>query len=523
MSARPLEQTAIALEWVHGANTSMINGVIDLKNDTSDKFFYTSAHTGIIYDANNNTQTLLSGHRHTITAVAATTDKNFIATADTGPQSALIVWDAHTAAPNFTKFNPHPNGICACAFSQNGQYLVTLSSDPVDQILAIWAWNTADGQEPEPTTIVKIPIPEQMKVVHFNPRDDSQLITNGEHSIIFWQWNQASDELSYYTPPVTARDLKKPIGHLIYSCYLPDNDDVILSTSEGSIIHIVRDPFAAHQGLEAEHKPIKVISLHKSAVTTLEIHNNYIVTGGADGFVKFFDFEFRLIAWFEDIKAGPITSISFANTNNPINKEQFSCQPFIVATSNAAVLRLTDAVYHAISGNNQPQILLRNHTGKVQAMAVNPNDGRLVTGSDLGELIQWDLVTHAATNRATFDNCRSITALQYDPNEDFLAVGFSNGSIFVVTTENFDNVYHQRIAKNVAITAIRYSSDSSFLACTLEDNTLALFRSLDKLSPTTPMMSQAQDDGGVQMTTIQQEMKKWEYVGRHRSHWDKRR
>lgn len=520
MSARPLEQTAIALEWVHGANTSMINGVIDLKNDNTDKFFYASAHTGIIFDCTNNTQTLLSGHRHTITAVAASVDKNYIATADTGSQSALIIWDAHTAAPIFTKFNPHPNGICACAFSQNSQYLVTLSSDSEHQVLAIWTWNSAYTQEPEPTAIVEIPFAEQMKVVHFNPRDDSQLITNGDHSIIFWQWNQSTEELSYYSPPVTARDLKKPIGHLIYSRYLPENDDVILSTSEGSIIHIVRDPFAAHQGLEAEHKPIKVISLHKSAVTTLEIHNNYIVTGGADGCVKFFDFEFRLIAWFEEIKAGPITSISFANTTNPLNKEQFSCQPFIVATSNAAVLRLTDAVYHAISGSNQPQVLLRNHTGKVKAMAVNPNDGRLITGSDLGELIQWDLMTHTANNRAIIDKS-SISALQYDPKEDFLAVGFTNGSIFVVTAENFDVVYKQRIAKNVPITAIRYSSDSSFLACTLEDNTLALFRSLDKLSPTTPMMSQAQDDGGVQMATIQQEMKKWEYVGRHRSHWDK--
>lgn len=103
----------------------------------------------------------------------------------------------------------------------------------------------------------------------------------------------------------------------------------------------------------------------------------------------------------------------------------------------------------------------------------------------------------------------------------FLAVGLTNGAISVVTTENFDEVYHQRITKNVSITDIEYSSDSSFLACALDDQTLALFRSLDKLSPTTPMMSQSTDEDKVQMTTIQQEFKKWEYVGRHRSHLDK--
>jgi len=150
---------------------------------------------------------------------------------------------------------------------------------------------------------------------------------------------------------------------------------------------------------------------------------------------------------------------------------------------------------------------------------MNPNDGRVVTGTDTGELIQWDIVSHVALNRACYEKLQ-VSALCYDPREDFLAVGFSNGSLFVVTTENFDEVYHQRINKNAAITGIEYSSDSSFLAVTLDDNTLALFRSLDKLSPTTPMISQAQDDEQIQMATIQQEMKKWEYVGRRRSHWD---
>jgi WD40 repeat protein/Ca2+-binding EF-hand superfamily protein len=386
-------------------------------------------------------------------------------------------------------------------------------------VLAIWNWNSVEA-DPEPTAIVEIPFQEQMKVVQFNPRDAGQLVTNGHHSIIFWQWNSSNDEISFYSPPVTARNLKKSIGNLIFSRYLPENDDVILSTSEGSLIHLVRDPFAIHQGLEAEHKPVKVINVHKSAVTTLEIHGGYIVTGGADGLLKFYDFQFRLIAWFEELKAGPITSISFATTAHTGDREKFHCQPFIIATSNAAVIRLTDAVYYDVTGADQPEILLRNHTGNVKAIAVNPNDGRVVTGSDSGELIQWDLVNHAAVNRLTFEKL-AVSALAYDPCEDFLAVGFTNGALYVVTTENFDEVYHQRITKSASITDIQYSSDSSFLACTLDDNTLALFRSLEKLSPTTPMMNHAQDDDQIQMATVQQERKKWEYVGRRRSHWAK--
>jgi hypothetical protein len=64
------------------------------------------------------------------------------------------------------------------------------------------------------------------------------------------------------------------------------------------------------------------------------VGKKYVVTGGDDGFVKIFDFQvdkglfifshliwliifekFRLILWFERLKAGPITSISFCNSS----------------------------------------------------------------------------------------------------------------------------------------------------------------------------------------------------------------
>jgi hypothetical protein len=161
--------------------------------------------------------------------------------------------------------------------------------------------------------------------------------------------------------------------------YLPQNDEVIVSTTEGYIIHLEMDRFAKIQGYEAEHKPGKTIMLHKSAINTIKIHNEFIVTGGNEGHVKFFDFQFRLQAYFEDIRNGPINSISFANTTNPLEKDKFKCRPFIIATKNAAILKITDQVYNDVTGAHSPEVLMRNHTGSVKAIAVNPNDGRVVT------------------------------------------------------------------------------------------------------------------------------------------------
>jgi hypothetical protein len=36
------------------------------------------------------------------------------------------------------------------------------------------------------------------------------------------------------------------------------------------------------------------------------------VSGGSDGCVRFYDGGLRLVAWFDDIHAGPVTSVAFA-------------------------------------------------------------------------------------------------------------------------------------------------------------------------------------------------------------------
>ena len=54
-----------------------------------------------------------------------------------------------------------------------------------------------------------------------------------------------------------------------------------------------------------------------SAITCMDVINEYIALGCADGSVRFFDFSLRLEAWFEDISAGRIASLSFALQDPP--------------------------------------------------------------------------------------------------------------------------------------------------------------------------------------------------------------
>ena len=90
-----------------------------------------SGHTGVIYDFQNRRQRLLQGHCNPITSCCTSEDKRWIATADSGPDSMIVVWDSLSGTPIKTIFNPAPNGVVAMDISPDAMFLATLSA-PVD-------------------------------------------------------------------------------------------------------------------------------------------------------------------------------------------------------------------------------------------------------------------------------------------------------------------------------------------------------------------------------------------------------
>jgi cilia- and flagella-associated protein 251 len=50
----------------------------------------------------------------------------------------------------------------------------------------------------------------------------------------------------------------------------------------------------------------------ESGITAMNTVNGYVVVSCLDGSVRFYDYSLRLEAWFDDMAAGPVTSVSFA-------------------------------------------------------------------------------------------------------------------------------------------------------------------------------------------------------------------
>jgi len=58
---------------------------------------------------------------------------------------------------------------------------------------------------------------------------------------------------------------------------------------------------------------MKVVNFSPEPITILTTaHDKYLVCGFGDGKIKFYDFQFKIMAWFDDLYFHRIKSISFS-------------------------------------------------------------------------------------------------------------------------------------------------------------------------------------------------------------------
>lgn len=112
--------------------------------------------------------------------------------------------------------------------------------------------------------------------------------------------------------------------------------------------------------------------------------------GNSDGTVRFYDFQFKAEAWFEDLYLSTIKSISFskkrpvlstdANTMNESrdptqveNSNKFACSEFLVADSNGVVSKLESTMFEEIDRKKKRgSTLMRGVKAAISAIAVHP-------------------------------------------------------------------------------------------------------------------------------------------------------
>eukprot|EP00501_MAST-03F_sp_TOSAG23-6_P001130 GSMAST32.ASY1.ANO1.1173.1 assembled CDS len=448
MSKVPSAPSALSLDWSLGVNNDIVDGVHSLCDGSRNALFYVAAHSGVIYDFQNRTQKLLQGHCNVITSACTSQDKRWIATADKGNDSMIVVWDSFTGAPIKTIFNPHEKGVIAMDMSPDAMLLVTLSNDESNETegtsdetkICLWEW-TADRVGPLYRS--RVPINDVQTSVLINPSDFQQ-----------------------------------EIGTFTQSVFLPNDSSVVTATTDGDVV--LWD--CTTTSPDKARRAVKIIHLSESGILCIYVANNYIVTGCASGAVRFFDLRFRIEGWFEDIKAGPVTSLSFANgiprLSVSSDPDCFAIQDFICGTKKSLVVCLEAPLCDEVDETRRRGVLLlQGISSSIRGLSTHPRMSHVALSSSNGSVQLWDFESKRLLMIRSFDDSKGEpVSLQYHPRGNYLVQGMADGTLMCLHPTTLENVPNGLFKTGEgAITDIRFSLDGLFMATADTELCVALY------------------------------------------------
>eukprot|EP00002_Diphylleia_rotans_P028882 TRINITY_DN5841_c0_g1_i6.p1 TRINITY_DN5841_c0_g1~~TRINITY_DN5841_c0_g1_i6.p1 ORF type:complete len:582 (+),score=99.26 TRINITY_DN5841_c0_g1_i6:82-1827(+) len=496
------EKNPLNLSWVFGYNKDIPEGVHSLCDRKRKAILYASGHTAIIYDYESRTQRLLQGHCHSITCIAVSPDKRWIVTADQGEDSMIIVWDSISASPIKTINRPYTEGVLAVDISADSMYIATVSheSQGNPQRISVWEWTVSVDA---PLYSAEITTTDKQNCVRFCPYNPKQIVTNGVERVVFWGWETGS--FKFFSPAISAQEFKQTLGQFTCSAFLPhENFRAITGTTDGDIVLWEEVRREGRSGLKSSDKrAVKIVRLHNCAVNCIAVTKRYIITGGTDGHVRFFDFQFRVVAWFEDLDAGSITSVSCAIPNpiyegDSLNPDLtanlsgiFSTEDFVVSTSKAVVLGLGGYMFSKEDPNEKKgDLILRGHSGPIYGIAAHPFKPIIAAATHSGDILLWDYSIKVVIQVRHFDKLLGHS-LTFNHNGTLLAVGFTQGNVRILNANTLEDIKTFRSSKDCIVNII-FSQDGNFLATADYEKCVAVFRK--------------EDD-------------EWVYIGKYRSHY----
>ncbi|CAD7951720.1 unnamed protein product [Amoebophrya sp. A25] len=486
---------ALALNWIFGFCKDVISGVHHLGGS---EIFYPAAHTGVIYDTATGQQKLLQGHVNQITASYLSQDKRWIVTADTGKESMLTVWDRHTGTPVKIMFSPYRNGVQALDMTPDSKYLATLSAPEMDgaelkQYLSVWDWTSENSDAPICTALIGTQ--DVQTCVVFNRWNISEIATNGRRRVFFWTWDEdkmAGGKFQFYSPALAAKDFKQKVGDFTQTLFLPNSTQAATGTMDGDVVIWDHSLIVDELSRPDERRAVKILRLCPDVcLNALKIHGNYVVVGSSDGAVRFYDYQFRLQAWFEDLCAGSVTSVSFdsgeeqsADGNGGSGQQgseqsaassdfQFSCPNFIVATASALVVACrSDLFFELEPQQRRGRLILQGLDSPVHGVCCHPTEPLLAVAGLSGFIHLWNFHSKTLQTVKIFEKILP-NILEYSKS-GLLAVGFTNGQIRILNSE-LAEVAQFRESRD-PVTHLAFSENSDFLAVAHSDRSVCLFR-----------------------------------------------
>lgn len=240
-----------------------------------------------------------------------------------------------------------------------------------------------------------------------------------------------------------------------------------------------------------------------------------VVIGTEDGSIRIYDLNMRLIAWFEDLQAGPITAMDFVPGTTaadlaavsifpqpglPLKKSLATVPDLVLVTRRCMMLSLPLAAFDTTSLTDEARkgsVLLEGPDAPVTGLAAYPHAPKLAVVVASGVLQVWDTHTKAllvlrelvqppdleAYRKGRKQETRYYhpTSLAVDPLGRFVAVGTAEGYILVLSPDDLTDVQvpispPEYPRAGHAVTRLVFSPDGYHMAAADTARHVSLFR-----------------------------------------------
>ena len=368
--------------------------------------------------------------------------------------------------------------------------MVTISDDE-NQAVSIWDLQNHELQEPILTTPFKYVKNDRQHLVKFNPSDVYEIVCHGKKQIAFLSWREDAEEIEYYMPIIPSSSFskkEKQSAEFTSTVFIPESTKAVTSTEQGDLL--VWDMSLIVDGMAHtdEKRLTKVLELHQdcTAIHTLMVQEDYLVTGNKDGSVRFYDFDLKICAWFENLDLGCIKSISFATgspamseeeENDELMNEDFKCADFIVADSNAVVCKLKSSIFEELEPDEKKgEVIFTGLKSAINCIASHPTEPILAIGGKSGFIITWNYNTKEESYKQLNEE---PCAIEYSPDGAYLIEGTSVGLIRIYDPFSMNELQapcktSERTTYRIKQLIIAY--DSQHFATMDEDNCVCLFK-----------------------------------------------
>eukprot|EP00741_Cyanophora_paradoxa_P013197 tig00000178_g12749.t1 len=239
----------------------------------ADEVVYNVAGVGVVHNIRTLQQRVFAKHDDDIISLAANPAGNLVATGQVGKNPVIHVWDPRSLEILATLKGAHERGVCALAFSADGQRLVSVGMDDNNTVV-LWDWRHARKIASEKGG------PGRIFGVSFSPfeREGRTFITVGVKHVRFWAL--AGGRLQSHRGTYGSAKGVSP-QKAVHSVGWVDETTAVTGTSDGDLY--TWSVIAA----ECTGK----VRAHKGpAFAAAQLEGGAgLVTGGKDGVLRFFD------------------------------------------------------------------------------------------------------------------------------------------------------------------------------------------------------------------------------------------